>query len=303
MRILPNSSVSIHCAKRALVRNLTWVGGLYSAYATLRELLPLPEPVFVPVLVIWLVSYAFWLAYFLHETCHHTARVHSSGNSIQVDFADDILSCHDGSILVGINDELICTPDRIGPKSLHKQVLDSYGPDWMNRVFAQARQNATPDADGCYPMGYAFTADSPDSDKTHSFVFLVMSKLHQNAAGAQTTEKDVYQALIQLFRRRDILIRNHTLYAPPLGTGEASLSIDKQDMAKRIALAFARSTVQTMSVHKLHIVLRASMRNDIDMAALNADIDQFAQRCSVCSDYGQPPALQRNPPVSAAGIH
>ena len=201
--------------------------------------------------------------------------VPESSKSISLRFGN-LLRCRNGTILVGINNTLTYDEDKIGRDSIHNQLIQKYGIDWMRQVFEAEKEKAGLTV---YPPGYAFSARAEDG---REYLFVVMSEL--KAAGVPKTAPGEVRKVAQvLFSSDEFRCRNKRLYSPILGTGSAALLCAQRDVAEQIAFEFVCAAAQnSAAVHELVLVFRWRNLPRIQLTALKQSIAQIAERCRSC---------------------
>lgn len=275
------------CLAKAIPQSFKWIGVAFTVYTILKAAVPTLFAMHLSYLLCaWLVLFAGSFFYCLFKTYNHSIRILNSDNTINVHF-QDICSFKKGAILIGIDDSLEWKDDNeIG--HLHKQVKDTYGIEWMQKVFSEAGSTGGP-----YSIGYAFAAPSPNkNEKELEFVFLVVAKSKsQPHSSTEATRKYVYQAVSELFKNSQLPLQNltKTLYTPILATGGNNLATEQSIIARDIACAFVCATQehmqnapQNMPIQKLHIVFRSERQSEIDMEDLNGKLEHCAEQCRGC---------------------
>ena len=280
-------------------KSCAFVGATYSLYSTLQtwlasegetssalalflrsflEQFPFSFSVALKILRYSFLLFFIWdavLPYFL------PIKFQSSEKKCRILFRRDILSCSGGAILVPVNDALSCDESQIAKHGLHRQLLQRYNQrDWIENAFQEARNHARPKKNGLYPMGYAFSARTPDNKQ---IIFFVMHHL-KSQASPTSEPKQSDDALYKLFSEQELPpLDGNRLYAPIVGTGETRLPVSKQEMAGQIAKALARAnTANVLSVRELYIVFRPKRFLEVNMRQLRNTIKDYAKYCPSC---------------------
>ena len=225
--------------------------------------------------IVFFVSLACFFALELYRLFFQRISVPGTSRSVSLRFGN-LLRCRNGTVLVGINNTLTYDEDKIGRDSLHNQLIQKYGINWMRQVFEAEKQRAGLTV---YPPGYAFSAQAKDG---RMYLFVVMSEL--KAAGVPRTAPEEVRKVAQvLFSSDEFRCRNKRLYSPILGTGSAALLCAQRDVAEQIAFEFVCAAAQnSAAVHELVLVFRWRSLPRIQLTALKQSIAQIAERCRSC---------------------
>ncbi len=271
-------------AKQYLGALLTALGVAWTVFEVFDhwKINPLPEkcqlPIFLAVIFVTLICYALcdiWQVFFfsckIGSSCKIRIRI---GN---------ILKKKNGTILIGINNELDTNPRRIGDGSIHEQLISKQKDNSLLNEFEKERKQIESLAE----MGHSF----PWQDGQQSYLFLVMSSLTQ-AHVPKARSSDLLTAMRKLFDSQDsLVIQSRTLYVPVIGTGEAAVRLSHADVIKLIAREYiiseARSTPENpQRIQTLEIVVYGKDFFNIGFIAewhsLCQDIRTMAEQCSAC---------------------
>ena len=259
-------------------KSFSMVGAVFSAGELLQKLnSPLGFSLSrAGALIVFFLSMGFFFCLELYRLFFQRIPVPESSKSISLRFGN-LLRCRNGTILVGINNTLTYDEDKIGRDSIHNQLIQKYGIDWMRQVFEAEKEKAGLTV---YPPGYAFSARAEDG---REYLFVVMSEL--KAAGVPKTAPGEVRKVAQvLFSSDEFRCRNKRLYSPILGTGSAALLCAQKDVAEQIAFEFVCAAAEhSAAVHELVLVFRWRSLPRIQLSALKHSIAQIAARCRGCA--------------------
>ena len=233
---------------------------------------------------------AFCAGRFLYAAVSLYCRKHKVSNTTKSICVKpcDLAKQKDGSILVGVNNELTCDTERISHSSLHYQILLKYraehGEDWMKERFQKEFEahavSAGPGLPRRVPYGYSFEMKSPDrvgENEGQSFVFLVSSQLNQPEAASAPTQS-LKEAIDRFFSEpHPYTCRMNRLYMPLLGTGAAANTIDKQRLIDYMAFQF---TNKPNNIHELVISFRwRTLRKDLTLTTVHEHLQSITEKC------------------------
>lgn len=240
-------------------------------------------PAFVNFQTVLITFSLFSLLFFLRRILKLSFQTHSiSETSMTVaSKAANVLKQRNGSILIGINDELEYELEKVGKNSLQGQLIKKYGQDWMQQVMETYKsQHPLPAGQTVYPIGTAFSVDDP-KDK-HHFIFLVISHLQSSGVPFSSPEK-LKEALNVLFEPNSTFrCHKNRLYAPLIGSGLTGLTISRQELARMIAFRFIHRKNDCMAVHHLVITYRYHTISAIRPLELSAELAHMSKHCRNC---------------------
>lgn len=219
--------------------------------------------------------------------CHEVKIPHSEqrqGGVIAVS-RGDLLKKTDGSMLIGINDELKTRPDEIGEGSIHQHLALKYK-DVIEERFNVVKETFNEKGIGpCYDMGTAFDWTRGDS----SYIFLVMSSMH-DASHAIASTKNLKKAIYAFFHNQtNINIKNKTLYCPVLGTGPGGIPLPPERVIIELCRQFVlykTSSAETGSdrIRRLEIVVWPPDARNMDWNDMLRHLDSIVYTCRGCID-------------------
>ncbi len=196
----------------------------------------------------------------------------------------NLLNKKDGTVVIGINQELETNKDKVAENSIHWQMIQKYGQDKMDAVFKVEREKR---GKKCF-----FKARLDGRD----YLFLCMSALKDGVAS--TNLQMLHTAVRDIFVKAEATpIRNHRIYFPVLGTGAGGLRIahgegsnDKTEAVKRIIKWFfdfelhAADAVQNR-IDEIKIVVYWKDIRKIKWEELNLWLKRYKDYCIDCNEY------------------
>lgn len=257
-------------------KSFSMVGAVFSAGELLQKL---NSPLAFSLsrtwaLIVFCISMVIFFGRELYRLFFQRIPVPKSAKSVSIRFGN-LLRFRNGTLLVGINNTLTYDEDKIGRDSIHNQLIQKYGIQWMRQVFEAEKKKAGLTV---YPPGYAFSARAEDN---REYLFVVMSEL--KAAGVpKTAPEEVRKVAQTLFSSDDFRCRNKRLYSPILGTGSAALLCAQRDVAEQIAFEFVCANADSAAVHELVLVFRWRNLPKMQLSALKHAIAQIAAHCRSC---------------------
>lgn len=191
----------------------------------------------------------------------------------------NILNQTKGTVIVGINEEYETAPEKIGPSSIHKQLLEKYDSQKKTITDAFLSHKTVRDLDPARPAFFE------ERIGENHIIFLPMSTLNPTHA-AETTLEKVREALYGLFSAQgNISVRDETVFCPLLGTGEAGMSLSREDTVRMIVRTFIicfRKTDLNSKIKHLTVTVRPEDYWKINWAALNRDLAFIIDNCGGC---------------------
>lgn len=191
----------------------------------------------------------------------------------------NILKQKNGNILIGINEQLETSKDKIGVQSIHMQLLkeNQKNEQQIKKSFDEFRKKNPGKRHGF------FQADIGGK----KCIFLIMSTIERPKA-VSTSAGRIYEELISLLNGQEHLsINNHRVYVPLLGTGEAGVRMPKDAMILLIVSAFLRSCVNTNDKHtdkikQVNIIVHYKDVWDINWYEVDKKIKILVEGCRNC---------------------
>ncbi|MCC8027276.1 MAG: DUF6430 domain-containing protein [Clostridium sp.] len=197
------------------------------------------------------------------------------GKKIRIRYGN-ILNKTDGTILIGVNNQLTTDWGRVVPESIHRQLMDRFGNQEIEKIFKRQREA------GGQGRGY-FQGNVGNLD----IVFLKMSDLEEDG-GVHTTIEMLSAALEELFHHQESLtIKNDKIYIPLLGLGKTGASMECNDGVKLIVRKFLQFQAKADGnsadkIKNLEIVIYKDKIRNIDWLKLKLDLDIYFNGCLTC---------------------
>lgn len=193
--------------------------------------------------VLCLIHYIYLLLFF-------TCDLGIADTSIKIRYGN-ILKKKNGTVVIGINQELKTDKNEIGRNSIHYQIVDANLVPNIKELFKKEKNRLEKNENGnqIAPMGTSF---SWNGDNKH-YLFLVMSRLLRDQT-PQATREDIQTAIKTLFNQQETLdIEKGNLYIPLVGTGEAGVRISRNESIKMIVSEYIASHAREDQKNPNHI--------------------------------------------------
>lgn len=202
---------------------------------------------------------------------------HSDDKTICIRVGDILKKC-DGSIIVGVNEQLNTAPDEIGLSSIHRQLVrNEKALASMEQIFERQRAKPAKERRGFF---------QGDVEHKH-MIFLPMSSLRENQVVTTKTSL-VSKGLTDLFRNQGRLrIENQTVFCPLLGTGEAGMHLSREETIKMIVRIYLQCCGKMTSesadkIKHLEIIVYPKDFGEIDWVRLKQELAFMISNCGSC---------------------
>lgn len=191
----------------------------------------------------------------------------------------DILNKRKGTIVIGVNRQLVTDPDKIARDSIHWQLISRCGKRVLEDIFEKQRNGGC--GDRCFFTGQAGGLD---------IVFLMMSDLGEN--GTVRTSLDMMtEALEDFFNHQENLqIKKGKVYLPLLGLGRTGAPLECNEAVKLIIRKYLQFQKQLNGdsvdkIRELELVIYKDNVRSVDWGKLKEDLDLYFFRCCECGGF------------------
>lgn len=190
----------------------------------------------------------------------------------------DILKKKDGTIVIGVNEQLKTKRHEVEEHSIHAQFIKKYGTKDIGEIFDN--HGAFPDAEK--QKAFAGKVNG------RSLIFLKMSDLEEDGIPTTTVTR-LKDSVRELFENQASLkVVNGTVYCPLLGTGASGGSMERAEVIQLLAREFLR--VQpclkedgTDRIKTLVIVIYKKDFVRLDWISLKEELDSMFSACPGCA--------------------
>lgn len=194
----------------------------------------------------------------------------------------NILSKRKGAIIVGINNQLITDPDKIGRKSLHREIVRRYGKEKIAEEFKKERKFREKQEEHNRKCFFSREINGKQ------FVFLMMSRI-QKPEVAATSKDEIVSALDHFFNSHtDIRIDSNRLYCPLLGTGEGGINASNDEMANLIVREYVRflkhNDEEVNRIKDFQVIVYWKDIFRVNFKEIRRKVDCLVENCYECSE-------------------
>lgn len=180
-----------------------------------------------------------------------------------------------GTVVVGINRQMITDRSKVGKESIHRQLIDLYGENELQKVFTVESMSGN-EAD-------YFTQEI----QSKSFLFLKMTDLTVKQAPIANKE-EIKKVLSDLLKgQSNIRIEQGRLYIPVLGTGSAAVAIQKEDMIKVLVREYCEflKDISDNGINRINnfcIIVHPNDWKELNRQELKKCLNSISNPCSYC---------------------
>lgn len=224
---------------------------------------------------VWVMISVFVISALITFICQIRVKVtHTICGKEIVIKPGNIIREKSGSIVVGVNSQMMTGEGELAENSIHHQLVRKYGQPALEQLFSQAKSK-----NGDYPFFRGTLGNK-------RFIFLCMSDVHNGVAS--TTKQQLGQALSSLFEnQKEVDIHKRKIYFPVLGTGGSGIGMSKQEMIKYLIESFLdfqrnKTDVSIDRIEQFNVVVYWYNMTQIDWKELNTWLKTYNDYCLNC---------------------
>jgi hypothetical protein len=271
--------------KVIFVALLKCAGSIVGTWCTVLQVLPLMKitpPAFMHNIAMLLLVVFFAILvysfYLLFREIRKDYRIRDSEKSICIRIGN-ILRVRKASILIGVNDELTCTDNRIGENSIHRKLMRSKNGKNIELLFEQAKKTMQIGEKNRAPYGYAF-ANSPETGEK-DYIFLVMSTIYADN-NIRTSPENLAKAIRGFFdMENELTVKNGCVHMPIIGSGPAGVSLTMEQIIRLIACEYVNHSLTEPShqITRLAIQIRWKDIHRVNIMEIVKAIAWMTENC------------------------
>ena len=258
------------------------IGGIWTSIEILKTVWPTNQLISRNSTNIWILLAPALLISFIYGiylTYSKFSLVYKFDDKILRIKVGKILKQKNGNIVIGINEQLENSKSQMGTQSIHMQLLNENpkNEQQLKKAFDEFCKKNPEKHEGF------FQADIGEK----KCIFLIMSTITQPRA-VRTSSRWIDKELTSLLNGQESLsIRDHRVYIPLLGTGEAGVEITKDQMILLIVRAFLKSCINSSNDHtdkikQVNIIVYYKDAGEINWFELEKRIKILLDGCRKC---------------------